>query len=120
MFVIMKKTDTLKMNFEFKRVLTRGKYLSGKYIECFYINNNLKNKNLIGIAISSKIANAVNRNYIKRLIRENYKNVEKNIKTGKNIVFLWKKSKNISDATYVNIKEDMSSIMKEMDMYIDE
>lgn len=116
----MIKTITLKKNYEFKKVLKKGTYLSGKYIECFYIKNNLKNKNLIGIAISSKIAKAVKRNNIKRLIRENYKEIEKNIKTGKSFVFLWKKNKDISNATYINIKEDMNSIMKEMDMFINE
>lgn len=116
----MKKTDTLKKNYEFKRVLTKGKYLSGKYIDCFYINNNLKEKNLIGIAISSKIAKAFKRNSIKRLIREVYKKIEENIKTGKSFVFLWKKSKDVSNATYVNIKKDIYQIMKEMNMFINE
>ena len=116
----MIKTDTLKKNYEFKRVLTKGKYLSGNYIECFYINNNLKDKNLIGIAISSKIAKAFKRNYIKRLIRQNYKEIENNIKTGKSFVFLWKKNKNTIDATYINIKNDINKIFKEMDMFINE
>ena len=116
----MKKTITLKKNYEFKKVLTKGEYLSGKYIECVYIKNSLKNKNLIGIAISSKIAKAVKRNNIKRLIRESYKEIEKDIKTGKSFVFLWKKNKDISNATYINIKEDMIKIMKEMDIYINE
>ena len=116
----MKKTETLKKNYEFKRVLTKGKYLSGKYIECFYINNNLENKNLIGIAISSKIAKANKRNKIKRIIRENYKNIEDKLKTGKSIVFLWKKKKDISECTYFNINKDLLKIMKEMDMLIDE
>lgn len=43
----MQKTETLKKNYEFKRILTKGKYLSGKYIECFYINNNSKVKTLL-------------------------------------------------------------------------
>lgn len=116
----MKKTDTLKKNYEFKRVLTKGNYLSGKYIECFYINSKLKDKNLIGIAISSKFAKAVRRNKIKRLIREAYKNIETRIETGKSFVFLWKKNKNIMDATYLNIENDIYNIFKEMGILIDE
>ena len=89
----MKKTDTLKKNYEFKRILKKGKYLSGQYIECFYMNNNLENKNLIGIAISSKIAKANKRNKIKRLIRENYKNIENDLKKIMNEMemFIWVK-----------------------------
>lgn len=71
----MKKTEMLKKNYEYKRVLTKGKYYSGKYIEAFIKTNN-NNKNFLGIAIGVKIAKAVKRNHIKRLIRENYKNLE--------------------------------------------
>ena len=112
----MKKTETLKKNYEFKRILTKGKYLSGTYIECFFINNN-KNKNFIGIAVSSKLAKANKRNKIKRMIRENYRNIEKSLIAGKSIVFLWKKNKKIEECTYQNIQKDLIKIVKEMGIY---
>ncbi len=112
----MKKTETLKKNYEFKRILTKGKYLSGKYIESFFIKN-YKNKNFIGIAISSKIAKANKRNRIKRIIRENYKNIEKELDVGKDIVFLWKKNRDITECTYKNVQADMIKILKEMGIY---
>ncbi len=107
----MNKTITLKKNYEFKKVLTKGKYYSGKYIEIFVTKNNLK-KNFIGIAIGVKIAKAVKRNRIKRLIRENYRLIEKDLKVGYNIVFLWKKKIDISNATFYNIKIDMKNIFE--------
>lgn len=116
----MKKTETIKKNYEFKRILTRGKYLSGKYIECFYILNNKVAKNYIGIAISSKLAKANKRNRIKRLIRENYKELENNIKIGGKYIFLWKKNKPIQEANYWEIKKDLMKIMKEMGLLINE
>ena len=107
----MNKTITLKKNYEFKKVLTKGKYYSGKYIEIFVTKNNLK-KNFIGIAIGVKIAKAVKRNRIKRLIRENYRLLEKDLKVGYKIVFLWKKKIDISNATFYNIKIDMKNIFE--------
>ena len=107
----MKKTEMLKKNYEFKNVLNRGKYYSGNYIEVF-IKKNKKNINFLGIAISSKAGNAVERNHLKRLIRENYKNVEGQMQTGYDIVFLWKKKRDIRRACYCDIQADFEKILK--------
>lgn len=111
----MKKTTMLKKNYEFRNVLTRGKKYRGKYIEIYFKKNNL-NENKLGIAISSKIANSVNRNRIKRLIRENYRIIEDNIKIGNSFVILWKKNRSIKEANFFNIKEDINSFVEEMQL----
>ena len=51
----------MKKNYEFKSVLSKGNYYSGKYIEAFVKKNN-NIYNMLGIAISVKIAKAVKRN----------------------------------------------------------
>lgn len=106
----MKKTKMMKKNYEFRNVLSKGNYYSGKYIEAFIKKNNKANINFLGIAIGVKLAKAVKRNQIKRLIRENYQIYEEAIKSGYHIVFLWKKKANIEDATFQNIKKDMKII----------
>lgn len=105
----MKKTKMLKKNYEFKNVLSKGIYYSGKNIEAFIKNNN-GIYNFLGLAISTKVTKAVGRNKIKRLIRENYKLLESEIKNGKSIVFLWKKNVDVKNATFENIKADMNYI----------
>ena len=80
----MLNTDTLKKNYEFKNVLTKGKYYNGNYIDIY-----------------------IKRNKIKRLIRENYRLLEDKISVGYDIIFLWKKNKNISEANFFNIKYDI-------------
>ena len=111
----MKKTKMLKKNYEFKNVLTKGKYYSGKYIDA-YIKKNKGNGNFLGIAISVKISKAVRRNHIKRLIRENYQQIENYIKPGNTIVFLCKKHVILEEINYYNIKKDVEVILKKSEI----
>ncbi len=115
----MRKLNTLKKNYEFKNVLTRGKYYSGKNLD-IYIKKNNKDKNFIGIAVSTKVGKAVKRNRIKRLIRENYRLQKEKLIKGYDIIFLWKKNKEIQYATFENIKRDMNKIFKEAKIFINE
>ncbi|MCF0126237.1 MAG: ribonuclease P protein component [Clostridia bacterium] len=116
----MKKTKMLKKNYEFKNVLTKGKYYSGHYIEAFIKSNNNKKYNFLGIAVGVKIGKAVRRNRIKRLLRESYKNIEEKIDVGNSIVFLWKKKADINNATYQNVKNDMDKIFEKSKLFIEE
>ena len=105
----MKKKKTLRKNYEFKKVLTKGKMYAGEQI-LIYISQKKLNENLIGIAISSKLCNAVKRNTIKRKIKENYRFFENKIKKGNNIVFLWNKRIDVSKVDFYTIKKDMENI----------
>ena len=115
----MKKTETLKKNYEFKNILNRGSYISARHLECFFLKNK-KNKNLIGIAISSKIAKAYQRNRIKRLVRQVYSEEEILLKKEFSMVFLCKKKSNIDEITYKTVKEDVQKIFKGMKIYLDD
>lgn len=111
----MKTTKMLKKNYEFKKVLSKGTYFSGNYIDAFVMKNK-KNYNLLGIAISSKSGKAVERNRIKRLIRENYKNIELQIYEGQSIIFLMKKNKDIHNVNFYIVKEDIEKIFNKAGM----
>lgn len=85
----MRKTITLKKNFEFKNVFSKGKWIHGKYLVLYYKENKLE-YNRIGVAVSKKTGKSVIRNRIKRLLRESYRQYGENIKTGYDIILLWK------------------------------
>ena len=113
------KTIMLKKNYEFQKVFAKKNYYGGKYLEMFVIDNN-KQYNYMGIAISKKIANSVQRNKIKRLVRENYRQIEEKIVKGKTYVILWKKKASIENATYYNVKEDIDRIFKKANLINEE
>lgn len=50
----MKTTKMLKKNYEFREVLTKGKFYSGDAINAFILRNST-NMNFLGLAISTKV-----------------------------------------------------------------
>ncbi len=107
----LRKMQTLKKNYEFENVLRKGKFYIGKQIT-IYITKNKEEINKFGIAISKKTCKAVKRNYIKRKIRENYRLIEKSLKKGHHIIFLWNKKIPVEDTNFHIIKKDMENLFK--------
>ena len=111
----MRKLKTLKKNYEFKNVLSKGNFYMGQYVT-IYIKKNKKNENFIGIAVNTKLGNAVKRNRIKRLVRENYRLIKHKLKKGNDIVFLINKNIKIENIKFYNIENDMINIFKKANM----
>ena len=105
----MRRIKTLKLNYEFKNVFNKGKYYIGNQI-IIYILKNRVGVNRLGIALSSKLCNAVKRNRIKRVIRAIYQKNIVNCDNGYDIVIAWNKKADIGDLSYYIIFEDMKRI----------
>ena len=114
----MKKTVMIKRKYEFKKLFSSGKFFYGKNINCYIIKNN-KNLNKLAIAVTKKQGKAVVRNRFKRLIKENYREIEKSLKYGYNILFIINRNR-ISETKQINfydIKMDMLKIFKDSGMF---
>ena len=111
----MRKIKTLKKNYEFKRVLSKGKFYLGKYV-VLYLKDNNKKENYLGIAVNTKIGKAVKRNRIKRLIRESYRLNKENLKQGKDIVFLWNKNARYDEIDFSVINTEILHLFDKANM----
>ena len=103
--------NTLKKNYEFKRVLNRGKCINGKFLAIYVFPNKL-NTLRVGFAIGKKAGKAHDRNRIRRLIRENYRLIENKLELGHDIVFVWKNILPADKVEYEKIKNDVNLLMK--------
>ena len=64
--------DSIKKNYEFKKVYNCGKSYANKYLVMYVLENGL-DKSRLGISVSKKVGNSVVRHRLTRLIRESYR-----------------------------------------------
>jgi ribonuclease P protein component len=102
----MKKTEMLKKNYQFRKVLSKGEFFREKEIEIFVLKNKL-NINLLGIAIGTKNGKSFQRNKAKRIIRESYRKLEPQMNVGNSIVILIKKGTDLNNIKFNNIFESL-------------
>ncbi len=65
----MKKTTTVKENYEFRRIYAKGKSGVSPYL-VVYVRPNRRGHNRLGVTVSTKIGHAVVRNRVRRQLRE--------------------------------------------------
>ena len=78
----MKKINVVKSNEEFNEVIQKGKSYKNFYFVIYVRKNNL-DKYRFGLTVGKKVCNAVNRNKLKRKVRnilDNHKNLYSNSK----------------------------------------
>ena len=83
----MKFTSSLKKNYEFKRLYNKGKSAASQ-CAVVYCRRNGKAENRLGVTVSAKLGGAVQRNRIRRRLKEIYRQNEGDLKSGYDIVIV--------------------------------
>ena len=78
---------TLRKQRDFSRVYKQGKSRGGKYAVILYKRNGLKISRTAFVS-SKKVGNSVERNRSRRLLRAAYKEIETEIRSGFDIIFV--------------------------------
>lgn len=111
----MNKTVPLNKNYEFLRVFRKGRFQAGRFMTLYILPNRF-GINRLGITASKKVGNSVKRNRLKRLIRENYRLSEENIKIGFDIVLVARESKVMPE--FGDIKKEMKFLFRRLNLLL--
>lgn len=103
------KIVSIKENSDFKRLYYRGKSVVKKNVAVYFRKNRFS-YNRLGITVSPKVGNAVLRNRIKRIIKENYRLLQ-GLSSGYDIVIVSRKR--ACSASFYEIKKDLESALCE-------
>ncbi|HBV52284.1 MAG TPA: ribonuclease P protein component [Clostridiales bacterium] len=119
---------SLRKNNEFQRVYKKGTYKAGRYL-VMYVLPNKEGINRIGIAAGKKFGNSVQRNRMKRIIREVYRVSREHMAEGYDIIFMARASvrkakspnnklKAVSVPAYHEIEKEMKRLSSALGMLI--
>lgn len=98
----MEFTDSLKKNYEFRRLYNKGKSVATPYV-VVYAKRTGRDTNRLGITVSNKIGKAVVRNKVRRRLREIYRLHEGEMQRGYDLVFV-ARGRSV-DATYAQLEQ---------------
>lgn len=110
----MKRTVSLKKNYEFVRIYKKGKFFAGRFI-VIYVMKNRFGTNRLGITVNKKVGKSVKRNRMKRLIRESYRFFEDFIPPSLDIVFVARSVE--TEYGFAEINKEMKFLLKKLQAF---
>ena len=111
----MKSAETLKLNKDFKRLYYRGKCVVARSI-VVYMSKNKLGRNRLGLTCGKTVGKAAKRNRAKRLMRESFRLLTPELKTGYDIVIIARTR--ILDKKCGEVLRDVRYAFSKLDMIV--
>lgn len=112
----MLKKEILRNKDDFSNIYRKGKSIGGRYIVLFYRKNNLP-YNRTAFLASKKVGNSVVRNRARRLMRESYRFIRDDIKTGYDLIFIARNT--MVGRKFCDIQKSIYGAVKRAKLYKD-
>lgn len=106
---------TIKKNREFQNIYRKGRYAVSKSLALYMLPNNL-DFNRVGITASRNYGKSVKRNRIRRLIRESYRAIHENLKTGYDFVIVARKTNEYENLDYHKISREINYLFRRLNV----
>lgn len=110
----MEKTVSIKLNREFRWLYSKGDSRAASELVLYY-KKRRRDGNRLGLTVSKKVGNAVTRNRVRRLIKENYRLSEDRLKGGYDMVFVARGRAATSD--FHQIGKAMDYLFRKCEIY---
>ncbi|MDD2238354.1 MAG: ribonuclease P protein component [Bacilli bacterium] len=108
----MKVDERIKKSIEFNNIIKKGKFLKNKYFVIYY-DFKKEDNSRFGIAVGTKIGNAVTRNKIKRQMREIIKEIKIEFKNNQDYIIMVRKD--CLNINYQQKKVNLLSLINKVD-----
>jgi len=107
-------TTPLKKNHEFKRLYSKGKSVASSFA-VIYCRRNGSAENRLGLSVSTKLGGAVQRNRVRRRLKEIYRINEGKVLAGYDIVIVARMKSRY--ARFRDIESSVLSLLKKLNIY---
>lgn len=105
----MLKPNVLRKKKDFSTIYNKGKSIGERYVVLFFRKNNLT-YNRTAFLASKKVGNSVLRNRARRLMKESYREFEKNLDNGYDLI--WIARNTICNLKCADVKKSMEAAVK--------
>ena len=105
----MLKPNVLRKKKDFTAIYNKGRSIGEKYVVLFTRKNNLE-YNRTAFLASKKVGNSVSRNRARRLMKESYRELEQNLDSGYDLI--WIARNTICNLKCADVKKSMEAAVK--------